>query len=121
MRAIWRKAAAIQAPRFSRQKCASRFTTAAPPIARKRYSYKRFGRSGDFRQTMESLTTGADFPAWRGGAGDIQFNALPVAGAVRNAPCLAPPADDGKMLFSGASEPTLGSSLHATHGFWNRQ
>jgi hypothetical protein len=32
-------AAPTQAPQLSRQKRASRFTTAAPPIARKRYSY----------------------------------------------------------------------------------
>ena len=49
MRAIWREAAVTRAPRFSRRKCASRFTTAAPPIARKRYSYKGFGRSDGLR------------------------------------------------------------------------
>ena len=58
MRAIWREAAANQAPRFSRQKCASRFRTAAPPIARKRYSYKGFRHSGGLRQTIESPTEG---------------------------------------------------------------
>jgi hypothetical protein len=56
LRAIWREAAANYAPRFSSQKCSGRFTTAAPPIARKRYSYKGFGRSGDLRQTIESPT-----------------------------------------------------------------
>ena len=61
MRAIWREAAVTRAPRFSRQKCASRFTTAAPPIARKRYSYKGFGRSGDLRKTIESSTGSAAF------------------------------------------------------------
>ena len=57
MRAIWREAAANQAPRFSSQKCSGRFTTAAPPIARKRYSHRGFGRSGDLRQTIESPTS----------------------------------------------------------------
>ena len=56
MRAIWREAAANQAPRFSSQKYSGRFTTAAPPIARKRYSYKDFGCSGDLRQIVESPT-----------------------------------------------------------------
>ena len=49
MRAIWREAAVTRAPHFSRQKCASRFTTAAPPIARKRDSYKGFRRSPLYR------------------------------------------------------------------------
>jgi hypothetical protein len=38
--AIWRAAAAIQATRFFRQKCGSRFTTAAQPIATKVYSHR---------------------------------------------------------------------------------
>jgi hypothetical protein len=38
--AIWRTAAAIQTPKFFRWKCASRFTTATPPIATKVYSHR---------------------------------------------------------------------------------
>jgi hypothetical protein len=54
--AIWREAAAIQAMRFFRQKCASRFTTAAQPIATKVYSHR--ARRGFVEYSMVWQTRG---------------------------------------------------------------
>jgi hypothetical protein len=62
--AIWRAAAAIQATRFFLQKRASRFTTAAQPIATKVCSH-RVGCAGDsmvWRKSLRRLD-----PLWESG------------------------------------------------------
>ena len=74
MRAIWREAAAIQTPRFFRQNYGARFTTAAPPIARKRDSY-----SG-LRNAADPVASGASRDGLRSGPAILSRTTVFAAG-----------------------------------------